>query len=434
MTAHSGNEPAADGALSTVRLSDFGLRREPPRPLGDRTPDYEKLFDYDTLFYDVFQAPQGQGLVCLGPPLLNCEAALAQAVFRTQGSDRPMRWRYQPPRSHLQPSCRFWLGGQDVPADDRLVIELAGRQVEVPVRRSSRSRFAGRRVMLTLSKDNPLSWIRDWAAFNVQVHGADAVLFYDNGSTAYDPAAVRSLLETIPGLARILVLSWRFPYGPGTGPRNIQDSFYCQPGALEHARWRYCAAARGVLNSDIDELVATRAGRSIFERIEKSGKAAIVFPGLWVEKPSPPSQERMLVRHGNCLYRELRQAILRRFWRHHRLLRTKWIVVPERVPEDIDWGVHDLYAAHRQGWRRARSWRQQPRDLFYRHFRQINTGWKVPRWVPRRHSSLRHLYDWDLADAFRIAFPDQAIATPTGLLDRIMGWLLRRWRRNAVAR
>lgn len=65
-------------SLSPVRLSDLGLRREAPRPLHDRQPGYEALFDHDTLFYDVFRS--GAEVICLGPPLLNCAQPWRTAV------------------------------------------------------------------------------------------------------------------------------------------------------------------------------------------------------------------------------------------------------------------------------------------------------------------------------------------------------------------
>src|SRR5205085_1357105 len=134
---------------------------------------------------------------------------------------------------------------------DRITITVSGREIVVPISPSGRDMFKGRRVLLTLSKDNPMPWIRDWVQFNVRVHGADALLLYDNGSTIYETAALVEQLAGIPGLASCLVVSWRFPLGPGVGRGQAQDSFYCQPGMLEHARWRYCAEALSVLNTDI---------------------------------------------------------------------------------------------------------------------------------------------------------------------------------------
>ena len=45
--------------------------------------------------------------------------------------------------------------------------------------------FRGRRVVLAMSRDNELQWIKDWVLFVVRNHGADAVLLYDNASTKY---------------------------------------------------------------------------------------------------------------------------------------------------------------------------------------------------------------------------------------------------------
>jgi hypothetical protein len=422
--------------LSTVRLSDFGLRREAPRPLGDRTPDYESLFDYDTLFYDVFHAGDARRIICLGPPLLNCEEALSKVVFRVPAAKEAMIWTYRPPRSHLQPSCQFWLTGPEIAAAENVTMELGGRRIDIPVRPSGYPRLSGRRVLVTLSKNNPLPWIRDWAQFNVRTHGADAVLFYDNGSTAYDPADVRACLNDLHGVADVLVVPWKFPFGPGVGRQNKQDSFYCQPGALEHARWRFCGRARGVLNTDIDELVVVRSGASIFDRAERSGKAAIVFPGLWVEALAGPSGRSAIARHTDCVHGQRGQAIMRRMvpsnrlLRISRLLRTKWIVLPERCPDDVDWGVHDIYPARRQTRRETRSWRLRPRDVLYRHFRQINTGWKTPRWLVRRYSPVRHLYDAELARALAIAFPERTIEPAKGLLDACCQLLKLRSRKN----
>jgi hypothetical protein len=416
--------------LSTVRLSDFGLRREAPRPPDDRSPDYESLFDHDTLFYDVFHAGDGRRIICLGPPLLNCEEALSEVVFRVPAAKEATIWKYRPPRSHLQPSCQFCLMAPEIAAADHLVMELGGRRVDIPIRPSGYPRFAGRRVLVTLSKDNPLPWIRDWAQFNVRIHGADAVLFYDNGSTAYDPAEVRAYLIDLQGVDDVLVVPWKFPYGPGTGRQNKQDSFYCQPGALEHARWRFCGRARGVLNTDIDELVVLRSGASIFDRAERSSKAAIVFPGFWVEGLARPSGKSTIALHTDCVHRQRGQAIMRRMFLFNRLLRTKWIVVPERCPDDVDWGVHDIYPVRRQTRQERGAWRLKPRDVLYRHFRQINTGWKTPRWLVRPHSPIRHLYDTELARALTIAFPERTIEPPKGLPNGGFKSLILRSRKN----
>lgn len=141
-------EPATtvdcDALLSPVHLSAFGLRREPPRSVDDRRPGYESLFDYDTLFYDVFRTGDGNGVICLGPPLLNCERALAGAEFRFPGASSPLACAYQPPRTDKQPTCRFHLSGPDVAAAPFLILHATGRSIEIPIRGSGTAAFAGK--------------------------------------------------------------------------------------------------------------------------------------------------------------------------------------------------------------------------------------------------------------------------------------------------
>ena len=172
-----------DDALSSVRLSIFGLRREPPRPPDDRKRGYEELFDYDTLYYDVFRSGDGRHVICQGPPLLRCEEALSRLTFHLPGAKRPLSAHYRAPRTNLQPTHRVYLFGENLPEAQTIVLQLAETSIEVPIQPSGRARFAGRRVVTTLSKNNPLDWIGDWAEFNVRVHGADAIILYDNGST-----------------------------------------------------------------------------------------------------------------------------------------------------------------------------------------------------------------------------------------------------------
>jgi hypothetical protein len=163
-----------------------------------------------------------------------------------------------------------------------------------------------------------------------------------------------------------------------------------------------------VLNTDVDELVVVASGASIFARAEASGKAAIVFSGYWVEMPERGSGAPGSLRHTDCLYNGRWPALLRGVYPSRWLLRTKWVVLPERCPDDADWGVHDLYPRRAEGWRPEKSWKSRPRDVFYRHFRQINTGWKTPRWKLRRYSAIRHMYDRELVRAFALAFPGRA--------------------------
>ena len=409
--------------LSTVGLASFGLRRDPPRPLADRQPGYLDLFDFDTLFYDVFRGADPSDVMLIGPPLLNCASLLDSLTFRLPGQRAPIGWRYEPGRSGFSPNFKIKLRHPTLAGADRLQIATAGRQTEVRIQPNGYSRFAGRRTILTLSKDNPLSWIHDWVQFNVRVHQADAVLIYDNGSSAYDIAALGGLLSGIPGIAAALAVPWPFPYGPNVGRQKIQDSFFCQPAALEHARWRYCGAARGVLNNDIDELTVPRPGDSIFNFLERSGKAAIVYPGLWADMSPAISPRPAILHHGDFLYSQRWRSIPGRFRPDRWLLRTKWVVRPALCPAEADWGVHDIYFQSGEAAPRESSWKLRTSRILYRHLRLMSV--KPARQRTPRSAAIAAIFDRPLARCLAVAFADRPRKSVMARAIERLTWIMR---------
>jgi hypothetical protein len=379
------------------------------------------------LFYDVFRDAGHDGVLLIGPPLLNCDSLLDSLTFRVPGQADRIAWRYEPGRSGFSPNFKIRLSHPALAGADRLQIAAAGRQVEVRIQPNGDSRFAGRRIILTMSKDNPLPWVRDWVTFNVRIHQADAVLVYDNGSSAYGVAALEELLSGIPGINAALVVPWPFPYGPNVGPRKIQDSFFCQPGSLEHARWRYCATARGVLHNDVDELTVPRPGDSIFNFLERSGKAAIVYPGLWADTPIKPSGTG-LFHHGDFLYSARWRIIPGRFRPDRWLLRTKWIVQPVLCPVEADWGVHDIYSEPGEAKSRESSWKLRTSRILYRHLRLMSV--KPARQRTPRSAVMTAIFDRPLARCLALAFPGRPRKSALTRGIERLAWFFcnKRWR------
>lgn len=70
------------------------------------------------------------------------------------------------------------------PAASRLALAVDGCRAEVAVSPLERGTFAALNCLFTLSRNNDLRWIRNWVRFHVREHGAEAVLLFDNSSTA----------------------------------------------------------------------------------------------------------------------------------------------------------------------------------------------------------------------------------------------------------
>jgi hypothetical protein len=385
-----------------VQLSLFNARRHIPdaianHPLADR-------FDSDTLFFDMFTVAW-DAVLAIGPPLVDCAPSTAISVPR----GAHIRVRTQPHRIPQQFATRTWFTGAG--AGERRTIELEANGVRrsVAVNADCSGLLADRRVVVTVSQDNPLIWVRDWAEFYVRKHGADAILIYDNNSTNYAPDEIVDTLAGIDGLAEIVVVPWPFTYGVG-GPAPGQPALdnFCQTGALDHARRCLCRRARSVLNVDIDELVLAD-GLSIFERVEQSPHAAILFHGIWTEAAGvADAASHSSVRHRDCVFAWREQLDAFAAGRLTPLCRSKWVCVPARCSDQVEWGVHEIYAAGRWARFTRRFWLSRDRSIAHRHCRQINTGWKLERWRTSEDFASRCTKDAAMAAAMRDVFGTSA--------------------------
>lgn len=348
---------AAGGVVgvSAVVLPE-GVRRLPPREPEDMQEGYLESFDAETLFYDVFAAEVPGIIAAVGPPLLNLEEHL-EHVCCTDRDGRALAGSFE----ELDRCAVFAI-------DSDAEVYLG----DAPIAPGSHGGrwFEGRRVLFTKSKDNRLEWIKDWVELHRGLHGADAVLIYDNGSSLYPPEAVWETAAGVEGIEVVVVVAWPFRFGPRgharEGAKRLKwDSDFCQHGILEHARRRFLGSAASVLCCDIDEVVSGKRGRSVFEAAETRRDGRVHLRGYWVEA----CDGRGEVRHRDHVWKV----------RGERPCRSKWCVVPRRVDPALQWLVHEI---------------GQPdpfsTEFFFRHFRGISTSWKYERsgWTtfdPERH-------------------------------------------------
>jgi hypothetical protein len=394
---------------ASVRLSQFAMKRPMPDCVMALAQARER-FDDETMFFDVFRSDSGESILCLGPPLDGCHPAGLALRLSGPHNLSPLTQRLDAPRIKLQHTSRLTVSGPGL--DDTLLLAAGETSASIAVNQSHAALLAGRRVVTTLSRDNPLPWIRDWAVFYVRLHGADAVLLYDNGSKDYTLEEIAAALSGIAGLRDVVIVSWPFPYGLGVGlePRAPSVDNFCQTGSLDHARRCFCPQARSVLNVDIDELLPPRK-RTIFEKVEESPHAVLLFHGVWAEAPGIDSAEALRrVRHRDCRSVWQSQIDMLALRKTETLCRTKWVAVPSRCHPDVEWGVHDIYPATDNAHETQRSWRKRDRSMAYRHCRQINVGWKTDRWRSSVDFNSVCSPDQEMAIAFSRAFGDATAA------------------------
>lgn len=364
-----------------------GLRRESPRPTALRNADYERQFDWNTLFYDVYRV--GDHVVLQGPPYFNLLAPL----LRSSPFDRMWKGWFSRLR-HIERNKRgeIWLPWQE----NELVLDGPIGLYRLNVQPDMADLFAGKRVLHTLSKDNAPRWIHDWIQFYRAEHGADAVLLYDNGSTAYAAAELEADLgRAFPDMV-VRVIDWPFKYGPQGGLAGAVggieapwDSDFCQTGSLQHARHRFLRKAASVLNVDIDEMVLpgherAPSDRSIFAATEQSAGRFIKFPGQWISGASPHALLPETCRHADFLHRDLTET---------RVCPPKWCIVPAaHDPFRTSWSVHNLFGSPHN--------RFVDEQFGYRHMTAISTSWKEKRWETGMFDPSKFEEDTALREAF----------------------------------
>lgn len=342
--------------LEPLRLpEDAPVARARVAPEAARGPDYDRMFDFRTLAYGAVWKPGAGAVVLICPKLGPLAAHLRRA--RISGAGGALRWR------GLRRYRRYdevWLAGADPGRALEVVLpEEAGGAVLRCGVMPPRAAFDGLACLTTKSRNNELDWIGDWARHHVRAQGAQGVVLFDNGSTAYAPEAVTERLAA-SGLKAGLVISADLPFGPTALKTPHHLALYFQSATLNLARHWALARAGAVAVNDIDELFLSRGDRSLFEAAAQSWLGYVTAPGLWRVQPGegPP-------RHRAHTHTEVPEAGCK----------EKFCIVPGgrlgRMGR-LGWDVHGV--GRYQFNRIARA-----ADQYFIHCRGVSTGWKYAR-------------------------------------------------------
>jgi peptidoglycan/xylan/chitin deacetylase (PgdA/CDA1 family) len=378
-----------------IVLSDGQIRREPTRPPELRPPDFAEQFDYDTLLFDSFFGRDNE-VVITAPPFYNLLPFLTRMHVSAVPSGRQCSFRIRNIDRHAQIRIA-------VPDDTtKVLLDSEIGKFDLEPQQNLSGFFANQRVLFTLSKNNRFEWIRDWIRYNRDVHGANAVLIYDNQSTDYSARELLAALSGLSGIDRLCIVDWPFRYGPqGLAYNRHWDSDFCQCGVWEHARWMFLQQARSAMNSDIDELVVSKDGSSVFEAAERSRSGVVRYHGHWVHGiqgvtrvASDQSPIRVVdfdhyMRHST-VYRW--GLVPTRDWKT--VCPPKWTVVPSRCPDHAQWAPHRI-----KGWLRATP---LSRNFSFRHFREIGNHWKYDRSAREIFDQNRDVFDQRMCANFAL--------------------------------
>jgi len=379
MADGSGRQKGRDGltltGLSTADLSATPLRRMHLVPEAARDAAYMAAYDCTTLWYDAFWR-EGH-VILVAPLLLNLWPALKRAEWHLDGV----------PANGLRRSRFYRHEVLRIPAATpprRISVTGADWSVETALSPTALDRFQGRNAIVTISKDNDLDWIRDFAQFHRRTQGAEAILFIDNGSTRYAAEEIDDTLADT-GVDAMVVSAPR-PYGPVVKlARSRHRVKFFRTAMLNLARLRFLSTARAVLNVDIDELVWSEGG-SVFDMAARNWFGLATFTGVWRD-PAPDLNRRP--RHADHVW-ERDSA---------NPSPVKYAIAPGKLAGRFSWDVHRL-----EGWPLRSPFLRQ--DAGYWHCSAISTGWKYKSRLDREGGDR---IDGHFAQVLRGALPDPTV-------------------------
>ena len=326
-----------DGARRTSKLS-AKYQRE----------GYAEAFDDTTLWYDAVYREGRVHLVC--PKLNNLKAEVQKGSFSLDGLPVRIARIRQFYRHDI-----IELPSTTCPSEVRL--RAFGGTITSPVHAEETDPFAGLNTALCLSKDNELRWITDFARYHVEMHGLEALVLLDNGSTSYSVQDIEDALS-LTDLKRIMVVSVPWKYGPRGRAPYARTEKYLQTALFNVLRLRWMRQARAVLSCDVDELIYT-PGTTIFDLALKSWGGFVRVPGYW-RYPDPEASDPSL--HSSHTHMK----------KSEKPCPTKWCINPSGPLGGFQWDTHLLERLP------LPSLFKSKQGKFW-HCRSTTTGWKSNR-------------------------------------------------------
>lgn len=331
----------------------------------------ERSYDAQTLFYDSFLSPDRQKLLCLGPPFLNIGPP--QKIVQ---DNRPLRF--------LQGKGSYWFNNQVLALvsidilnhQDPIYFKFKHFSLSIAFPSQPRPNLKRAQLtLITLQKDNPVLWIKDWCCWHNKIHQVARIAIYDNDSGNW--TQLRQALTELRLDCEILLIGWPFPYGPTFSHLHQ----YTQIGCLNHFRLLFGDSSQWCMQLDMDEYLHSGTKRSIRQHLTGIPSQ----PALYLDSYLVPRQVESS-RPIRFFHHSVRPHWTR-LWAGKKYIyqpgRVKLNLVHRVIPRRLS--LFHLGYGTRKRWDIAYKFfitllksrpRQQKRLFFFYHFRALNTGWK----------------------------------------------------------
>ncbi len=353
-------------ANSALMLSKFQLERNLNLTNKYKLSEYKDICDETTLFYDAFYSHDNKYIIIMAAPPYGYEDHLLKATFYYDNNKLSAHHR------RLKKVYEIWLEAPTSEKISNITVNINSKSAVISISQNQASRFKGARVISTLCKDTPISWISDWLRFHVDNHNVDALILFENSDDPkYAQQIFSHLTNEFPNI-EIEVVHVPFKYGPNCVPNLM----FLQPSLHQLLRWKYVQNSQGLLVCDIDELVVCEDDKTIFEKLNKCWLGYLLIQGVWVEPATNTKIDNPIdinkLQHSMFLHTNNPPSKTAR----------KWVVKPSRIPRAVQFKIHGMRpepkikALWHPLYSRLRPFAKMCKHF---HFRSISTSWKSDR-------------------------------------------------------
>lgn len=345
----------------------WGKKREPIRPIDLRVINFEKLYDYDTIWNDAVQINKNR-ILLIGPPLYDTKDFLIPHcnVFDPTGNDLRCKSQEMDRACVVHVETHDWI--------DHVIFYDGKVSYKIPVNHISNI-FNNKKVIVTISKNHPISWLKQWIDYHKVVHNVEGLLLYNNQSTIYTSQQLEQQL--IRDDMIIKVVDYDVPFGVmGGGDWEWEgrkgtylpwDSDFAQYVQMEHAKWRYLHCAKLAINADTDELLIIKSGHTldqVADYCETGEHSVLLYDGIWIEP---------IDSHTNVIAKDIsfeERNFSNYYHTEHsngRGIGVKWLLNPKRNLQ-YQWHLHKTYGPH-----------IKTSEITFGHYFAMNTSWSYQR-------------------------------------------------------
>lgn len=318
---------------------EWNFKRTPIRPVELQIGNFAERFDYTTMWNDAIQTKH-DNILLIGPPLYQINNWLKDNCSFEDQNNRKLQWIHNDyDRMGITVlNTHNWI--------EYIWLVTPHGKYKIIVDPVS-TEFAGKSVLMSISQNNPVTWIRQWIDYHHTLHGINAVLIYDNGSTMYSVDELYNAIKRDDIL--IKVVDYNVPGGAmGSGPWEWNgrkgdslpwDSDFPPYVLFEHAKRKYLHCAKIVINSAPDELLVINnkvSFQDITVHVETSQYSSLLYDGIWVEPVDS-------IKHINAKDVPFENRNFANYWHTtndpHAGVSTKWLLCPHRNM-NYQWHLH----------------------------------------------------------------------------------------------